>query len=463
MSQKKLEKMKNKLVLDDYFYYLENVYGVVAIDLQGQIIYMNEQCADYLGVKKEISIGKNIKDVFPETKMIENLGIEHSEVVFYHIHGRVGASVHIPLVKNGKKVGLMEYDLFQAHDEMDEFIDNYKLFQNEEIKYYKEELMNLRNVKYTIKNIVGSSDKILKLKSKIHYAAKTNSTVLITGETGTGKELVAHAIHNLSDRKIKDFIRINASALPENLAESELFGYEEGSFTGAKRTGKKGKFELANKGTLFIDEIHQMPLSIQPKILRALQEKEIDRIGGEKSIAVDVRIIAASNLDLNRLVYEKKFREDLFYRLNVLEILIPPLRERMEDLPELVEAIVGQLNNSLGTHVISIKPDVFKMLNQYSWPGNIRELQNIIERAMNYVDGSTLEKEHFDISLFNEITDGSIYSKSQNPIEDVKKQAEKTLIMHALKKFENNKTKAAEYLNIPRPLLYQKINRLNIK
>lgn len=455
--------MKNQLIKDDYFYYLENIYGVLVIDMTGKVIYMGEQCAEYLGVIQEESIGRPIKEVFPETKMMEGLKLEKSEVVFYHIHGRVGASIHIPLWKNGKKIGLMEYDLFQAHDLMDEFVDNYKIFQNDEIKYYKEEIMNLRNAKYSIQNIVGSSDKIAKLKNKIYYAARTNSTVLITGETGTGKELVAHAIHNLSDRKLRDFIRINASALPENLAESELFGYDEGSFTGAKKTGKKGKFELANRGTLFIDEIHQMPMSLQPKILRALQEKEIDRIGGEKSIPVDVRIIAAANTDMTKLAHEGKFREDLYYRLNVVEIVIPPLRERMEDLPELVESIVNQMNNILGTHVTSVRPEVLSMLGGYDWPGNVRELQNIIERAMNYVDGNTLETGHFDFGFYSGITKEKLFAGGENPIEEVKRQAEKALIIHTLKKFNNNKTKAAQFLKISRPLLYQKINRLSIK
>ena len=457
--------MKNQLMKDDYFYYLENVYGVVVIDLTGKIIYMGEQCAEYLGVNKDESIGRQMKDVFPETKMMEGLKLEKSKVVLYRSPRGIGASVHIPLRKNGEKIGLMEYDLFQAYDLMDEFVDNYKVFQNEELSYYKEEIINLRNTKYSIRNIVGKSEKIEKLKNKIYYAARTNSTVLITGETGTGKELVAHAIHNLSDRRLRDFIRINASALPENLAESELFGYDEGSFTGAKKTGKKGKFELADKGTLFIDEIHQMPMNLQPKILRALQEKEIDRIGGEKSIPVDVRIIAATNMDLAKLIREKKFREDLFYRLNVVEIFVPPLRERMEDLPELIESIINQMNNVLGTHVTSIEPDVIRLLGEYDWPGNVRELQNIIERAMNYVEGSTLKKEHFDFDfdIDSAITREKIFNEGENPIEEVKKQAERALIIHTLKKFDNNKTKAAKYLKISRPLLYQKINRLNIK
>jgi transcriptional regulator with PAS, ATPase and Fis domain len=454
--------MNSAVTGNDEKYLLEHVFGAIVIDMKGIVVYMNEQCAEYLGVEREASIGCHIKNVFPETKMIDGLKLEKPEVVFYHIHGRIGASVHIPLKKNGRKVGLLEYDLFQSHDPMDEFVDNYKLFQSDVVNYYKEEIKHLRSTKYSIDNIIGSSESIRKLKKKIEYAARTNSTVLITGETGTGKELAAHAIHHLSLRKLRDFIKINASALPESLAESELFGYDEGSFTGALKSGKKGKFELAHKGTLFIDEVHQMPMNLQPKLLRVLQEKEIERIGGEKSIPVDVRIIAATNTDLSALITEKKFREDLFYRLNVVEIHLPPLRERLEDLPELTASIVAQLNNVLGTCVRHIHKDVFSLFNEYHWPGNVRELMNVLERAMNYTENDTLEKEHFDHAVINDQFHDHAGIERSHPIEFVRNQAEKMLIMQTLKKTDGNKSRAAKLLQIARPLLYQKMNRLRI-
>jgi transcriptional regulator with PAS, ATPase and Fis domain len=454
--------MKPMISRSDVEFYLEQVYGAIVIDMDGRVIYMNNQCAEYLGVDLEESIGRHVIDVFPDTKMVEGLKLEKPEVVFYHIHGRIGASVHIPLRIKGQKVGLLEYDLFQSYDPMDEFVDNYKVFQTEVVNYYKEEIKHLRNTKYTIDNLIGSSETIRKLKKKIEYAARTNSTVLISGETGTGKELAAHAIHHLSLRKLREFIKINASALPESLAESELFGYDEGSFTGALKTGKKGKFELAHKGTLFIDEVHQMPKSLQPKILRALQEKEIERIGGQKSIPVDVRIIAATNTNLGELVKQHQFRDDLYYRLNVVEIHMPALREHMEDLPELVQAIIIQLNNLLGTRVDKVDSHVYGLLASYHWPGNVRELQNTLERAMNYVEGQELKPEHFDFGTFREPLMQNSRQEGENPIDVVRNQAERELILQTLKDCRGNKSKAARMLCIARPLLYQKIKRLQI-
>jgi transcriptional regulator with PAS, ATPase and Fis domain len=307
-------------------------------------------------------------------------------------------------------------------------------------------------------------------------AAHTSSSVLITGETGTGKELVAHSIHNLSNRRNNPFIRINASALPESLAESELFGYESGSFTGAAKEGKKGKFEQAHTGTFFIDEINQMPLSLQPKLLRVLQEKEIIRIGGSDCIPVDVRIIAATNKDLKQLIKEGKFREDLYYRLNVIEIHTPPLRDRLDDIPLLTQAAVSTLNPVMGKRVTNVDPIVYDMFKSYDWPGNVRELHNVIERAMNYVEGDTLLPEHFKFKqvIFEKLkkriyrrinisTDINEVFDSINPIESLKNSAERELIIKVLSDCDNNKTKAAKILKISRPLLYQKMKRLNIK
>ena len=206
---------------------------------------------------------------------------------------------------------------------------------------------------------------MLNLKEKIKIVANSNSTVLVTGETGTGKELVAHSIHDASKRRLRNFIKMNAASLPESLAESELFGYTEGAFTGARKGGKKGKFEMANHGTLFIDEINAMPLSLQPKLLRALQEGEIDRVGSAESIPVDVRIIAATNKDLKEMVDRGEFREDLYYRLNVVELEVPPLRERKEDIKELVDLFIEQQNNMLGKQVTGIEDKAIETLKKY--------------------------------------------------------------------------------------------------
>jgi len=460
-----MEDIMQKLEYSDFQLILEHVTAAVAIDMEGNVVYMNEQCAEYLEVNRNDAVGKRIIDIFPETKMMEKLQIEKAEIVFYHTKLGIGISVEVPIFKHNERVGLLEYDIAQSSELLYDFADEYRLFLDEELKHLKRQIRHLRTAKYSIQNIVGSSPMILKLKEQIISAAKTNSTVLITGETGTGKELVAHAIHSLGPRKNNDFIRINAAALPESLAESELFGYEAGSFTGATKEGKKGKFELADKGTLFIDEINQMPDPIQPKLLRALQEKEIERIGG-KSIPIDTRIICASNKDLAQMVEAGTFREDLYYRINVVQIHSPALREHLEDLEELTNAIIFELNGVIGTRISKVEPSVIKMFSDYHWPGNIRELHNVIERAMNYVTGDVLKAEHFEFrkefsSRFNDIfkmesVDGS------GLIEEVKRRAEKEFLVQALKQFDYNVARTANFLCMPRPLLYQKIKRLNI-
>ncbi len=446
--------------------YFEQIPGLIMIDMEGKIFYMNDQCARYFQVKKEDFMGKFIKDVFPETKMMEGLENDEPDLVFYNSFLGIGISMHVPLYENGKKVGLAEYDMVQHSELLYELSDGYKRFLDHELKQLASELTTLEITKYTLNDLIGTSAAMTELKEKIISTAKTSSTVIITGETGTGKELVAHAIHNISSRRKERFIKVNASSFPENLIESELFGYESGSFTGARKEGKKGKFELADKGTLFIDEINQMPMSVQPKLLRVLQEKELDRIGSENPIPIDVRIIAASNENLEKLVQEGKFRSDLYYRLNVIGLYIPPLRERIEDLESIAISIIEELNIQLGKSVTGIDRETLEILKQNRWQGNVRELRNSIERAMNFAKDNVLHIDDFkieenmifagvDLSNLSEI-------KGDRLINQARDNAEREVIVKVLKHFNNNKSRAAEYLNIARPLLYQKMKRLGI-
>ena len=398
--------------------------------------------------------------------MMEGLEKDEPSIVFYNSFLGIGISMHVPLYEDGKKVGLAEYDMVQHSERLYDFSDSYKEFLDQELKQLAGELMTSEGTKYTINSLVGTSDKMKELKEKIISTAKTSSTVIITGETGTGKELVAHAIHNLSSRRKERFIKVNASSFPESLIESELFGYEGGSFTGANREGKKGKFELADKGTLFIDEINQMPLSVQPKLLRVLQEKEIDRIGGDEPIPVDVRIIVASNENLEKLVEEGKFRQDLYYRLNVIGLYIPPLRDRIEDLEGIAGSIIDELNAQLGKSVNGIDKGALEMLKQKRWQGNVRELRNSIERAMNFATGNIIHSEDFQWGwngrpLNIKMPDLS-ETKGDRLIDRARDEAEREVIVKVLEHFDNNKSKAAEYLNIARPSLYKKMKRLGI-
>ncbi|MEG0156713.1 MAG: sigma 54-interacting transcriptional regulator, partial [Anaerovoracaceae bacterium] len=367
----------------NYSLIFDHLPGAMVINLQGEIVYLNEQCADYIGVNQKESLGRPVNEVFPKTQMMKNLGIQKPKIVFYNSFG-VGISVHLPLYRDGERIGLLEYDVAQSSELLYDFTDEYTQFLDSQLKSMQKEIQQLRNTKYSINNIIGESEEIKQVKKEIIDAARNNSTVIIFGETGTGKELVAHSIHRLSKRLDKPFIKINASGIPETLVESELFGYEEGAFTGAVKNGKKGKFELAHKGTLYLDEINQMPLTAQSKLLRALQEKEIERIGGSESIPVDVRIIVTTNEDLRTLVEQGKFREDLFYRLHVVVIQLPPLRKRKKDIRLLVDHFVQLYGEATGKTITKVAPEVYSCLTTYSWPGNIRELQNTIERAVNF-------------------------------------------------------------------------------
>jgi transcriptional regulator with PAS, ATPase and Fis domain len=381
---------------------------------------------------------------------------------FYFYDGRVSFTRRMKLKRGREVIGVIEYDLLQEIDSLQQFIDKYSHILNAGTRQSAEQLKSLRRTNYSLADLVGSSSVMNEVKNQTLLAAASSSTVLITGETGTGKEIIAHSIHNLSKRTFGSFIKINAAALPESLVESEFFGYEHGAFTGGAKGGKKGKFELAAGGTLFIDEIGSMPLMLQPKILRALQEKEIERIGGADSIPVDARIIAATNQDLLERVAKGRFRPDLYHRLNVFPIRIPPLRERVEDIPELVMNKVIELNMEFGKNVLHVEDKVYHKLMGYDWPGNVRELHNMVENAMNYVDGDTLKWPHFNLRVDNSRIDLEKLKEYGNPIEHIRNEAERKLINEILIMHDGNKTKTAAYLSIPRPLLYQKMKRLGI-
>lgn len=456
---------------------LECIPGLLCIDNDGKITYVNEKMLKYKNCTSEQMIGKHIKKFFPYTHMIENMENERDTIAFYQGNvtskDDVEASVHYVLRKDGKRVGLMTYDIFQELKEFEQFVRMYGEL-DDKIKYYREELKEYRMTKYSIEDIVGQSEQIKKLKADIKNAAKTSSTVLITGETGTGKELVAHSIHDLSKRHSNKFVKLNITNLPPSLIESELFGYEAGSFTGAVKSGKKGRFEEADNGTLFIDEIETLPLEMQPKLLRVLQEREIERIGNNESIQINVRIISATNEKLEELVKERKFRKDLFYRLEVVRINVPSLRERKEDIRLLAEHFIREYNMTLGTNVTGITDAAVVKLESYDWPGNVRELKNVIERAMGAANNNLVDSDSIQIAS---IVDNSALGRGgtaavphsyfdfegESPIEEAKRQAEIAVITEALARAEGNKKRAAEMLKIARPLLYQKMDRLKIE
>ncbi|MBM4136855.1 MAG: sigma-54-dependent Fis family transcriptional regulator [Nitrospira sp.] len=321
-------------------------------------------------------------------------------------------------------------------------------------------------LKLGLPRIIGKSEQIVNVAQMVQKVAPTKTTVLLLGESGTGKELFARAIYNLSHRKNYPFVPINCAAIPRGLLESELFGHEKGAFTGAD-TKKLGKFELADKGTIFLDEIGDMDLTLQSKLLRAIEEGEIERVGGIKGIQVDVRIVAASNKDLEKEAEDKHFREDLFYRLNVFPIRIPPLRDRKEDIPLLVEYFMNKYCTDIKTSLKSISKEALDVLMHYPWKGNVRELENTVERAIILCDGDVITPEHIVLRQQSTLESAMRSLPMEGTLEDVSKEAlriaESQRIMKALKTTKGNKSKAAEILQVSYKTLLTKIKEYGIE
>jgi len=303
---------------------------------------------------------------------------------------------------------------------------------------------------YQYEKIVGKSAEIRAVFEIIDKVAESNSTIMITGESGTGKELVARAIHNRSPRKDKLFVALNCAAIPENLLESELFGHEKGSFTGA--IGRQiGKFEIASGGTLFLDEVGSLPLPMQAKLLRVIQEKEIERVGGGRPVPVDVRLIAATNSDLKNEIKNRQFREDLYYRLNVIPIHLPPLRERKEDIHLLANHFLNKYNHEFGKKIKGIKSEVLDLLTEYNWPGNVRELENLIERLIVLTKEGFIEVSKLPLEIRGELTCAP--TDSEDTLKDAVQKFEASFIRQALEKSGGKKTEAAKLLGIHRNTL----------
>lgn len=347
-------------------------------------------------------------------------------------------------------------------DELELLVD--QILEKKRIEMQIEFLNESRQKNEGFEGIIGQSLAIQSLLQQIRQVAPSKANVLISGETGTGKELVAHALHNLSPRKNKIFVPIHCAALSENLLESELFGHERGAFTGAVRQ-RKGRFELADQGTIFLDEISEISPAIQVKLLRVLQEKQFERVGGSETITVDIRIIAATNKDLQRLVDEDKFREDLYYRLKVVTINVPPLRERLDDIPPLVHSFVEHFARENGRKAPAVSPDAIDIFKRYNWPGNVRELQGEIERMVILAIGDRLDKENVSLEIREKA--GVASASEREPAfsltgESTLADIEKKVILETLEKNNHNRTKTAEALGIGRRTLIRKLHEYGV-
>src|SRR5699024_1558057 len=306
-------------------------YGLVIVDQQGFITHLNKNYCQFLQVSQSEAVGKHVTEVIENTRMHHVINTEEPELFHpQYVRGNYMVANRVPLFSNGKMIGAVGVVLFRDMHDLSTLNSEIKHLLTE-VEFYRNELKKQTGIKYFIHDIIGSSEEILTIKQQIKKIAPSDITVLITGESGTGKELIAHSIHQLSNRSDKPFISVNCAAIPEDLFESELFGYEAGAFTGAKTSGKEGKFQLAEGGTLFLDEIGDMPLNSQVKLLRVLQENEIQTLGGTAAYQINVRIIVATNRPLEALVAENLFREDLYYRVNMINFHLPPLRKRRND------------------------------------------------------------------------------------------------------------------------------------
>ncbi len=422
--------------------------SIIATDYEGKITHMNQIGMEKLGIlSKENILGIKLENIFPSLQYENFLNCEDKSMTKQEICNSINSK-------------------------LDKYIVNIrKIFYKNEIQGMVLSFENYNNAKssaYTLVNgdkpistddIIGQSQAMINLKNMAVRVSQSTSTVMLIGETGTGKEVFSRAIHHHSLRRDKPFIAINCSAIPDSLIESELFGYEKGAFTGANKLGKPGKFEIANGGTIFLDEIEAMPIYIQPKILRVIQEKEVIRVGSNENIPIDVRIITATNVDLEKAVIKGEFRADLYHRINVIPIVIPPLRERKEDIILLANYFMERFAKVMGRNIIGIDKDVEKLLLQYTWPGNVRELNNAIEFAINLEDS-----EYITInSIPSNISNSNILVENE---ELNLKKIEMYYIKKALNKYgwdENGKVLAAKKLGISRATIYNKIKHFQLE
>jgi transcriptional regulator with PAS, ATPase and Fis domain len=452
----------NRNLLQDKVRFLElildNIYnGILITDADGYIIYFNKPYGQFLDVDPAAQIGKHVTEVIENTRMHIVAKTGKAEINEPHsIKGQTMVVQRIPIKQDGKVVAVFGQVMFKHVSDVGKLAKELDLLQSK-LKLYEEELLTLRAERYTFDSILGANPVIVGLKKEALRAAATSFPVLITGESGTGKEIFAQAIHNASPRRLHPFIRINCASIPRELFESELFGYEKGAFTGASASGKHGKLELAGRGTVFLDEIGDLPLDLQPKILRVLEEKELERIGGSTPVKLDFHLIAASNQPIEEMVRDGRFRKDLFYRLNVIRLDIPPLRERRDDIIPIAKNLLKRMAEDLPFREIKIDPTAEVVFLNYDWPGNVRELINVLSRVSCQLERNTIMP--YDLPLFmrkgREISGGAQEASLGSVID----AAEKEAIVGALKSAGNNKTAAAALLGIHRTHLYKKMKK----
>ncbi len=446
--------------------------GTIIVDENGYIVLVNQAFADLLKIRAQDMVGKHILKAYPNSKLSRLpivMQTGKAEVGWPHmLNDREIVACRYPLIRNGRPIGALGKVLIQDVKEIVRLAE--KSDFRPAVPSASPQVSKVGDFKYDINSIIGHSKLMKALKETLLRVAERSSNVLLVGESGTGKELFAHAIHAASKRRNGPFIKMNCAAIPEHLLESELFGYVDGAFTGAKKGGQVGKFELAHNGTIFLDEISDMSLPMQAKLLRILQERELTPLGSNSAKCVDVRIVAATNVKLEDQVRDGKFREDLYYRLNVMALIIPPLRERTEDIYFIVNHFLDSFNAEFGLEVQGMEPDAWDVVKAYDYPGNIRELRNIIESAFNVVTGPFIKKENLPYHI-RQLAPSPLRSSNQGggagflaevgrrPLQEIMEGLERELLGQALHQSQGNKLQAASLLGISRPGFYKKLQK----
>lgn len=435
--------------------------GMTVVDSKGRIAFLSPVHERFFGLKRGEARGRHVTEVIENTRLHTVAETGQAEIgQVQHMHGTSRIVTRTPVLRDGKVIGAIGRIMFKGPEQLIAMSRELSALKNE-VEYYKREARLLRNRTYGIDDIIGDSKAVRKLKSDMARVARMDVPVLLLGESGTGKELVAHGIHRLSMRREKSMVMVNASALPENLVESELFGYEPGAFTGAQKKGRRGKFEAAHDSSLFLDEIGDMPLDVQVKLLRVLQDGSFERIGGDHPRHSDFRLITATNRDITSMIDGEQFRLDLYYRISGVTLRLPPLRERVEDIPALVQHFVRSFVTRQGSSVSRIDPKVYRYLQRRPWPGNVRQLLHEVERAMIFCDSSELTVEDFRPSeIFQEPIPTDTDPQQGETLKDTLERVELSAIMEAMARHDGNKKKVAEELGISRSYLYKRLEQL---
>ncbi|HZW19992.1 sigma-54 interaction domain-containing protein [Noviherbaspirillum sp.] len=442
-------------------YFLNNPYeSVVVVDGQARIRYIPPVHERFFGIAHGEAIGKKVTEVIENTKLHEVVRTGKAEIGKLQEMGGVTRVVaRIPLVENGKTVGALGRVMFKGPETV-VALGNEVAQLRSKVEFYRNELTGLKRRTFGLDKMVGNSDAIRQLKADIAKVAPLSVPVLIIGESGTGKELAAHAIHALSQRSENPMVFVNAAALPASLVESELFGYEAGAFTGAEKKGRKGKFELADHSSLFFDEIGDMPSDVQVKLLRVLQDGIFERVGGDRPRHSDFRLISATNRDFREMIANGEFRLDLYYRISGVTIRMPSLRERREDIPELVQSFLLAFAERHHTSAKGVDSRVYAYLKELPWPGNVRQLLHEVEKAAIFCDGPEITLDNFRLMSPPPLPAADAAPRAPVPgrMQDAIEELEKTMIRDAMHKHKGNKSKVAEELGISRAYLYKKLS-----